>query len=86
MGNWVRIFIYKLKRAKQKHLIKTTMKNNEVSRTIPTRNGKSTMTVWVQKNSGHKGQHGTPMLRVSKQRGSNYTWSMPADKLGFMAI
>ena len=62
------------------------MKNNEVSRTIPTHNGKSTMTVWVQKDSVHEGQHGTLMLRVSKQRGSNYTWSIPAEKLGFMAI
>lgn len=62
------------------------MTNNEVSRTISTHDGKSTMTVWVQKDSVHEGQHGTLMLRVSKQRGSKYTWSMPADKLRFMAL
>jgi len=44
------------------------------------------MTVWVHANSAHKGQHGKIMLRVSKQKGSNYTWSMPAEKLGFMAV
>lgn len=61
-------------------------KNNEVSREIPTYNGKSTMTVWVHEDSAHKCQHGQMLMRVSKVRGSNFTWLMPADKLGFMEV
>jgi|11_taG_2_1085331.scaffolds.fasta_scaffold41102_1 hypothetical protein len=62
------------------------IKNKEVQRKIFTHDQKSIMTVWVHANSAHKGQHGKIMLRVSKQKGSNYTWSMPAEKLGFMAV